>query len=148
MDKKNGVAVRKAYHDKISISLWNPFSYRSGWVSYLYWHQGNKQLLSDHEGLRLAGRVQSGSVRWDPKALQLSFVLGPFKEKAQAVSLDTGVLVHYQGILPDMFAEERDVIVEGRYDKGNALLAKTIMTSCPSKYEPEQNNAQAAATNP
>jgi cytochrome c-type biogenesis protein CcmE len=101
-----------------------------------------------NEGLRLAGRVQSGSVRWDPKALQLSFVLGPFKEKAQAVSLDTGVLVHYQGILPDMFAEERDVIVEGRYDKGNALLAKTIMTSCPSKYEPEQNNAQAAATNP
>jgi cytochrome c-type biogenesis protein CcmE len=101
-----------------------------------------------NEGLRLAGRVQTGSVRWDPKALQLSFVLGPFKEKAQAVSLDTGVLVHYQGILPDMFAEERDVIVEGRYDKGNALLAKTIMTSCPSKYEPEQNNAQAAATNP
>jgi cytochrome c-type biogenesis protein CcmE len=101
-----------------------------------------------NEGLRLAGRVQTGSVRWDPKDLRLSFVLGPFKEKVPTEIQDAGILIHYQGILPDMFAEGRDVIVEGRYDKGNALLAKTIMTSCPSKYEPEQPGAQAAAANP
>jgi cytochrome c-type biogenesis protein CcmE len=53
-----------------------------------------------------------------------------------------GVPVHYQGILPDMFAEGRDVIVEGRYDAGNTLAAKTIMTSCPSKYEPEKTGVE------
>jgi cytochrome c-type biogenesis protein CcmE len=37
-----------------------------------------------------------------------------------------------------MFAEGRDVIVEGRYSHENILEAKTIMTSCPSKYEAEK----------
>ncbi|MBI3800544.1 MAG: cytochrome c maturation protein CcmE [Deltaproteobacteria bacterium] len=92
-----------------------------------------------NEGVRVAGRVQAGSVRWDPKDLRLSFVLGPFQEGVG--NLDAGVPVHYQGILPDMFAEGRDVIVEGRYDAGSALSAKTIMTSCPSKYEPQKPGA-------
>jgi len=97
-----------------------------------------------NEGLRLAGRVQSGSVQWDPKDLQLRFVLGPFKEKDPAAV--QGIAVHYQGILPDMFAEGRDVIVEGRYEKGSTLVAKTLMTSCPSKYEAEKSAPQAKAT--
>lgn len=98
-----------------------------------------------NEGVRLAGRVQTGSVQWDPKDLRLSFRLGPFKEQEKAVAQPIGVPVHYQGILPDMFAEGRDVIVEGRYEAGNALFAKTLMTSCPSKYEPEKPGTQAKA---
>jgi len=89
-----------------------------------------------NEGVRVAGRVRAGSVRWDPKDLHLSFVLGPFTEGPGDQSV--GVPVRYQGILPDMFAEGRDVIVEGRYDAGSTLAAKTIMTSCPSKYEAEK----------
>jgi len=97
-----------------------------------------------NEGVRIAGRVQTGSVRWDPKDLRLSFVLGPFKEGAKGQT--AGVPVRYQGILPDMFAEGRDVIVEGRYDAGSALAAKTIMTSCPSKYEPEKSGQRSAVS--
>ncbi|HXG18056.1 MAG TPA: cytochrome c maturation protein CcmE [Methylomirabilota bacterium] len=97
-----------------------------------------------NEGIRLAGRVQAGSMHWDPKTLRLSFVLGPFKEKAQPAL--QGIAVHYQGILPDMFAEGRDVIVEGRYETGDALTAKTIMTSCPSKYEPALNAQPSTAS--
>ena len=70
---------------------------------------------------------------WNPKDLRLSFSLGSFKD---GESPSSGVLVRYQGILPDMFAEGRDVIVEGRYSPTDILEAKTIMTSCPSKYEP------------
>jgi cytochrome c-type biogenesis protein CcmE len=92
-----------------------------------------------NEGVRVAGRVQAGSVRWDPKDLRLSFVLGPFQDGAGNQA--AGVPVRYQGILPDMFAEGRDVIVEGHYDAGSALSAKTIMTSCPSKYEPQKPGA-------
>src|SRR2546425_9141805 len=90
-----------------------------------------------NEGVRVAGRVQAGSIRWDAKELRLSFVLGPFKKEGEA-DHPVGVPVHYQGVLPDMFAEGRDVIVEGRYDAGGGLAAKTLMTSCPSKYEPEK----------
>jgi cytochrome c-type biogenesis protein CcmE len=96
-----------------------------------------KAALAD-EGIRLAGRVQKGSVSWNPQDLRLSFTLGSFEDgKATQV---VGVPVHYQGILPDMFAEGRDVIVEGRYGSENALAAQTIMTSCPSKYEPAVSN--------
>jgi cytochrome c-type biogenesis protein CcmE len=97
-----------------------------------------------NEGVRLAGRVQAGSMQWSPKDLRLSFVLGPFKDKEQTPG--QGIMVHYQGILPDMFAEGRDVIVEGRYETGAALMAKTIMTSCPSKYEPAVNNQLSAVS--
>jgi cytochrome c-type biogenesis protein CcmE len=97
-----------------------------------------------NEGIRLAGRVQAGSMHWDPKTLRLSFVLGPFKENEQPEL--QGIAVHYQGILPDMFAEGRDVIVEGRYETGAALTAKTIMTSCPSKYEPAVNTQPSTAS--
>lgn len=88
------------------------------------------------EGVRVAGRVQAGTMNWNPKDLRLSFSLGSLKEGDSSPS---GVLVRYQGILPDMFAEGRDVIVEGRYSPTDVLEAKTIMTSCPSKYEPAVN---------
>src|SRR5215813_1005670 len=97
-----------------------------------------------NEGVRLAGRVQAGSIQWDPKALQLSFVLGPFKAQEGAAAQTDGIPVHYQGVLPDMFAEGRDVIVEGQYQAEQALVAKTLMTSCPSKYEPEKTKPPAA----
>ncbi len=97
-----------------------------------------KEALAN-EGVRIAGRVQAGSVQWDAKDLRLSFILGPFKERTGAQT--DGVPVYYQGIRPDMFAEGRDVIVEGRYNAGSTLVAKTIMTSCPSKYEPEKKGA-------
>jgi cytochrome c-type biogenesis protein CcmE len=50
--------------------------------------------------------------------------------------------VAFTGIVPDMFAEGRDVIIEGRYLDGT-LHAQQIMTSCPSKYEPKPGEAPA-----
>jgi len=98
-----------------------------------------KEALAN-EGVSIAGRVQTGSVQWEPKDLRLRFVLGPVKTGEGTPTQISGVPVHYQGILPDMFAEGRDVIIEGRYEAGNALMAKTIMTSCPSKYESAVND--------
>ena len=90
-------------------------------------------------GVRVAGRVQSGSVDWNPKNLKLHFTMvGSDQNSQPADTLGRGLAVHYQGLLPDMFAEERDVIVEGHYTPGaDTLQATTVMTSCPSKYEAE-----------
>ena len=85
--------------------------------------------------VRIAGRVQDGSMQWDPAALNLNFVLTPVDETTAPSA--PGIPVHYQGIVPDMFAEGRDVVVEGVYTPEQNLIASTIMTSCPSKYEPE-----------
>ena len=38
---------------------------------------------------------------------------------------------------PDMFAENRDVIVEGKLTSSGTVAAEQVLTSCPSKYTPE-----------
>ncbi|HMO01564.1 MAG TPA: cytochrome c maturation protein CcmE [Oligoflexia bacterium] len=45
------------------------------------------------------------------------------------------IQVIYSGLKPDMFAAGRDVIIDGDYQNG-ILLAKQLLTQCPSKYEP------------
>ena len=88
------------------------------------------------QDLRVAGRVQHGTMDWNARTLDLSFRLGGFDKEgvpATVAPLD----VAFNGILPDMFAEGRDVIVEGVYEGGDRFVARTILTSCPSKYEPE-----------
>ena len=97
-----------------------------------------KKAALANEDIRVAGRVQAGSIQWDPAALNLTFVLTPIEQESTPVEVtQAGVSVSYQGILPDMFAEGRDVIIEGLYTPEQQLVASTIMTSCPSKYEPE-----------
>jgi cytochrome c-type biogenesis protein CcmE len=84
---------------------------------------------TDHEGedLRVKGWVRDGSMKWDARTNDLVFELAR-KDGADPVP------VAYNGILPDMFAEGREVVVEGHYGAGS-LEARQIMTSCPSKYE-------------
>lgn len=85
------------------------------------------------EDLRVAGRVRAGTIEYDPKTLHLRFEIGAFEKDQPA---GDGLAVAFTGIKPDMFAEGRDVIVEGRYHEGR-LEADKVMTSCPSKYEAE-----------
>jgi cytochrome c-type biogenesis protein CcmE len=84
---------------------------------------------ADHEGedLRVKGWVREGSMKWDARTNDLAFELAR-KDGANPVP------VAYNGILPDMFSEGREVVVEGHYGDGS-LAARQIMTSCPSKYE-------------
>ncbi len=94
------------------------------------------------EGVRVAGRVQAGSVdkKTTSAGTELHFMLGDFTK-------DGAIPVQYSGILPDMFAEGRDVIVEGKYLREGVLRAQTIMTSCPSKYEAATDKPAADARN-
>ncbi len=85
------------------------------------------------EDLRVKGWVRHGSVHWDARTNNLAF------ELAHQDDTDP-VPVAYRGVLPDMFAEGREVVVEGRYAAGQ-LAAHQIMTSCPSKYEPAKTGS-------
>ena len=115
--------------------------------------------------LRLAGRVSDGTVKWDPKTLDLEFVIVPIPEKdaakhaeadgaapavvaavatTDAAAARANLPVRYNGILPDMFAADRDVIVEGKVENG-VFHARTLLTTCPSKYESDQYETEAEA---
>lgn len=74
--------------------------------------------------VRLAGRVVSGSIR------RADGRIVGFRITDGAALLD----VRYDGPLPDLFAEEREVLVEGRLD-GGSLLATRVMTTHPTEYK-------------
>jgi cytochrome c-type biogenesis protein CcmE len=81
--------------------------------------------------VRVKGRVRAGSSKWDPPALQLSFMLADGQQE---------IPVLYHGVIPDLFAEGREIIVEGRLSP-QGLVAESLLASCPSKYEPEDSAA-------
>ena len=89
------------------------------------------------ETLRVKGWVRHGSVDRNVGTNELRFELARQDDTS-------GIPVSYRGIMPDMFSEGREVVVEGRYD-GRALAARQIMTSCPSKYEPAVDGAAPKA---
>ncbi len=95
-----------------------------------------KEALAN-EGVRVAGRVEMGSVtkKMTPIGEELTFRIGDFHTDG---ANDGTVPVHFVGITPDMFkaAGGSDVIVEGKYRDGT-LYAQSVLTSCPSKYEAE-----------
>lgn len=74
--------------------------------------------------VRLAGRVAPGSVeRVEGRVVGFRLTDGA-----------TAFPVRYEGPLPDLFAEEREVLVEGRLD-GNRLVATRVMTTHPTEYK-------------
>lgn len=44
---------------------------------------------------------------------------------------------HYQGTVPDPFAEDREVILQGTLREGPRMEVSKITVKCPSKYEEE-----------
>ena len=85
------------------------------------------------EPMRVKGWVRTGTMQWDPATNKLAFELA--RQDGSG-----GIPVAFQGILPDMFAEGREVVVEGR-DEGPVFRARQVMTSCPSKYEADRKGA-------
>jgi cytochrome c-type biogenesis protein CcmE len=99
--------------------------------------------------IRVAGRVKPGTISWEPNTLTLKFVIVPIPDPAAAapvrpVSVKAGESVSFPVYCagqpkPDMLAENRDVIVEGKLGAGGVIIASQVMTSCPSKYQPKQS---------
>jgi len=81
---------------------------------------------SEGMGLRLEGKVVAGSIWKDVSNLKLTFSIMDKSQKA--------IVVYYEGVIPDMFQENMDVVVEGKLSKGRFVATK-LLTSCPSRYD-------------
>ena len=95
--------------------------------------------------LRVAGRVADKEINYQtkPTAILSFYISDPPQEGGESVrNNDTNVLkIVYKGLRPDMFAVGRDVIIDGEY-KENTLYASSLLTQCPSKYEPPSPEEQ------
>jgi len=93
-----------------------------------------------HEGrgLRVNGTVVAGSLV-QRKATKYEFVITEDNEE---------LTVHYDGILPDTFRENHDVLLEGKYLGNGVFEAQHVFTKCASKYDagfehPEANEEKS-----
>ncbi len=77
--------------------------------------------------VRLGGTVAPGSVAWNASHEHLRFAV---TDGTDSVS------VRYTGVVPDIFGEGRQVVVEGALGPDGAFAATTLLAKCPTKYNP------------
>lgn len=81
------------------------------------------------ERLRIGGMVVEGSVKRDPKSLQVSFDL---KDVGPAVT------VTYNGILPDLFREGQGIVAQGTLVDATTVNAFEVLAKHDEKYMPPE----------
>ena len=74
--------------------------------------------------VRVSGRVEPGSIA--RSGTQLRF---------EIVDPAGRLPVIYSGVVPDIFAGDIDVVVEGRYSEAGLFRATNLLTKCPSRFE-------------
>ncbi len=78
------------------------------------------------KSLRVSGNVRTGSIVRDAEKMTLDFVM--YDADGKELPVD------YTGPIPDIFADEVEVIVEGKIADGR-FAATNLLAKCPSKYE-------------
>lgn len=81
-----------------------------------------------NERIRVSGLVVPGSIKKGPDS-SLRFSITDGKE-----TID----VRYSGIVPDIFKEEVEAVVEGEYSSDKVFRADILLAKCPTKYESEE----------
>jgi cytochrome c-type biogenesis protein CcmE len=78
------------------------------------------------QGVRVGGNVDGDSISFNANDLTLRFTI-----------YDGGLTlpVEYKGAQPDMFRDEAQVLVEGKYSEDGLFRATKLLLKCPSKYE-------------
>jgi len=106
------------------------FMFQAMQSSWAYYYSVDDFSTSDaaaqERSYRLAGRVKPDSIVRDLENVTLKFTLAG----AQAE-----LPVQYQGVVPDNFTADREVVVEGHLSAAGVFQADTLMTKCESKYQ-------------
>jgi cytochrome c-type biogenesis protein CcmE len=82
---------------------------------------------------RLGGLVLPGSLKWEPKSLDLSFTLSDGK---------ANVSVKHKGAPPDLFAEGRGAVVEGAWTREGYFKASLILAKHSEEYKAPHDGAE------
>jgi len=78
--------------------------------------------------IRIGGIVKSGSVKRGDN-LNIHFDVTDGKHD---------VLVHYQGVVPDLFREGQGVVAEGKLEPNGSLEADTVLAKHDERYMPKE----------
>ena len=83
---------------------------------------------SDVRILRLGGLVSTGSIQSEPNGIH-RFKINDGNEE---------ISVKFEGILPNLFAEDKGVVVEGKYVKDELFIALKVLAKHDENYMPPE----------
>ena len=78
------------------------------------------------QSVRVAGVVQQGSIVRNDQQQLVTFVIA---QGAQRLP------VTYNGVVPDIFRQGIEVVVEGHYTGQGPFQAQNLLAKCPSKFQ-------------
>ncbi len=87
--------------------------------------------------IRVGGMVVKGTVKRDPKSLQVSFDLN---------DIGPAITVHYEGILPDLFREGQGIVAQGTLVEPKVLKATEVLAKHDENYVPPDLEKQMGKT--
>ena len=102
---------------------------RSNLVFFLSPSEVRAQATPRPGAFRLGGLVQAGSVRRAADGLTVHFVV---TDRAQ------GIPVRYRGLLPDLFREDKGVVVAGRLQPDGSFVATEVLAKHDENYMPPE----------
>lgn len=79
--------------------------------------------------IRIGGMVEKGSVKRGKDNLHVEFRVTDFQDT---------IVVHYTGILPDLFAENAGVVAAGQLEKDGTFTASEVLAKHDEKYMPPE----------
>ena len=90
--------------------------------------------ISKHEApigklIRVGGMVLKHSVQQAKDKLEVNFLLTDYQQK---------LVIHYHGLLPDLFREGQGVVVKGVLTSENELEAKEVLAKHDENYMPAE----------
>jgi len=84
-----------------------------------------------NSAFRLGGLVKKGSIKKD--GLKTTFTV---------TDLRHSMVVHYTGILPDLFRQGQGVVVQGRVAGGSVFMASQVLAKHGANYMPPDVEAE------
>jgi cytochrome c-type biogenesis protein CcmE len=89
--------------------------------------QLSKAHINPEQNLRVGGYVKKNSVHYDAMGKSVSFII-----------MDPGseIVVHFSGVLPNLFREGQGVVVTGKLASVGELQASEVLAKHDEKYVP------------
>ena len=87
--------------------------------------------------------INNAELREKPIRVSGKVVKGTFESRSDNYTFNitdgkNEIALIYQGVLPNSFKEDAEVIAEGIYTEDELFEVKTLLVKCPSKYVPQK----------
>ncbi|MDP9378721.1 MAG: cytochrome c maturation protein CcmE [Chloroflexota bacterium] len=92
--------------------------------------------VAQGQRVRVLAKVEQGSIQRSAETLRFT-----------AVDATGQMKVAYGGVVPDIFKDNVDVVLEGSYGRDRVFAADVLLAKCPSKFE-SQADAELADPSP